>query len=82
MPEPPVELAAPIYECARITGEFWLRSGAVSEEYFDKYLFESDPHLLREIAEGLVGLLPARTRPVGAGRTLPPRALIYARCSP
>jgi orotate phosphoribosyltransferase len=42
-----------------LTGEFRLRSGAVSEEYFDKYLFESDPHLLREIAEGLVGLLPA-----------------------
>ena len=41
-------------------GRVWLRSGAVSEEYFDKYLFESDPHLLREIAEGLVGLLPAR----------------------
>ncbi len=59
MPEPPAELAARIYECARLTGEFRLRSGAVSEEYFDKYLFESDPHLLREIAEELVGLLPA-----------------------
>jgi orotate phosphoribosyltransferase len=53
------ELAARIYECARLTGEFRLRSGATSKEYFDKYLFESDPHLLREIAEGLVGLLPA-----------------------
>jgi len=59
MPEPPAVLSARIYECARLTGEFRLRSGAVSEEYFDKYLFESDPHLLREIAEGLVGLLPA-----------------------
>jgi len=59
MPEPPAALGARIYECARLTGEFRLRSGAVSEEYFDKYLFESDPHLLREIAEELVGLLPA-----------------------
>jgi orotate phosphoribosyltransferase len=59
MPEPSADLAARIYECARLTGEFRLRSGAVSEEYFDKYLFESDPHLLREIAEALVGLLPA-----------------------
>jgi orotate phosphoribosyltransferase len=59
MPEPPAPLSARIYECACLTGEFRLRSGAVSEEYFDKYLFESDPHLLREIAEELVGLLPA-----------------------
>ncbi|MGC2373693.1 MAG: orotate phosphoribosyltransferase [Solirubrobacteraceae bacterium] len=59
MPWPSAELGARIYECARLTSEFRLRSGAVSEEYFDKYLFESDPHLLREIAEELVGLLPA-----------------------
>ncbi len=59
MLEPPAVLGARIYECARLTGEFRLRSGAVSDEYFDKYLFESDPHLLREIAEELVGLLPA-----------------------
>ena len=59
MPELPTPLSARIYECARLTGEFRLRSGAVSEEYFDKYLFESDPHLLREIAEKMVGLFPA-----------------------
>jgi orotate phosphoribosyltransferase len=52
------ELADRIYERARLTGEFRLRSGATSNEYFDKYLFESDPRLLREIAEELVGLLP------------------------
>lgn len=53
------ELADRIYERARLTGEFRLRSGATSSEYFDKYLFESDPRLLRQIAEELVGLLPA-----------------------
>jgi orotate phosphoribosyltransferase len=53
------ELGDRIYERARVTGEFRLRSGATSSEYFDKYLFESDPRLLREIAEELVGLLPA-----------------------
>lgn len=53
------ELADRIYERARLTGEFRLRSGMVSDEYFDKYLFESDPRLLRDIAEELVGLLPA-----------------------
>jgi orotate phosphoribosyltransferase len=51
-------LALGIYESAHLTGSFVLRSGATSSEYFDKYLFESDPRLLREIAQGLVGLLP------------------------
>ena len=53
-----VELARRIYERSRLTGEFRLRSGAVSGEYFDKYLFESDPSLLRKLAEALVTLLP------------------------
>jgi hypothetical protein len=53
------ELGDCIYKRARLTGEFRLRSGATSNEYFDKYLFESDPRLLREIAEELVSLLPA-----------------------
>jgi orotate phosphoribosyltransferase len=55
----PVELGRRVYDRARLTGEFRLRSGAVSSEYFDKYRFESDPSLLREIATALVGLLPA-----------------------
>jgi orotate phosphoribosyltransferase len=53
------ELACRIYARAHLTGDFTLRSGAVSHEYFDKYLFESDPQLLREIAVALVSLLPA-----------------------
>ncbi|HEY5344378.1 MAG TPA: orotate phosphoribosyltransferase [Solirubrobacteraceae bacterium] len=53
-----VELARRIYERSRLTGEFRLRSGAVSGEYFDKYLFESDPSLLRKLAEALIVLLP------------------------
>jgi orotate phosphoribosyltransferase len=51
-------LASRIYETARLTGEFRLRSGRTSNEYFDKYLFESNPDLLRAIAEGLVALIP------------------------
>ena len=51
-------LARRIHDRAHVTGEFRLRSGATSNEYFDKYLFESDPELLREIAEALVALLP------------------------
>lgn len=36
-----------------------MRSGITSNEYFDKYLFESDPQLLREIAVAMRQLLPA-----------------------
>jgi len=52
------ELAKRIYDVAHITGEFTLRSGAVSHEYFDKYLFEADPSLLKEIAGQMVELIP------------------------
>jgi orotate phosphoribosyltransferase len=52
-------LAARIYEASHLTGEFTLRSGIHSSEYFDKYLFESDPRLLKDVAEALVALLPA-----------------------
>jgi orotate phosphoribosyltransferase len=47
------ELGKKIYETSHITGEFLLRSGQISNEYFDKYLFESDPALLKSIAEAL-----------------------------
>ncbi len=57
-------LARRVYDCAHLEGEFRLRSGALSSEYFDKYLFESDPELLREVAAELVGLLPERVQAV------------------
>ena len=55
------ELAAAIYDRTHLTGEFTLRSGVVSNEYFDKYLFESDPVLLREICAALAPLVPEGT---------------------
>jgi orotate phosphoribosyltransferase len=51
-------LARDIYDRTHLTGEFTLRSGVVSNEYFDKYLFESDPVLLRTICEAMVPLVP------------------------
>jgi orotate phosphoribosyltransferase len=53
------DLARRIYQAAHITGEFTLRSGAKSHEYFDKYLFEADPKLLKDIAAALGPLVPA-----------------------
>ena len=37
------ELARRVHEVSNLQGEFLLRSGAVSQEYFDKYRFEGDP---------------------------------------
>lgn len=51
-------LAAEIDSQCRLHGEFTLRSGQVATEYFDKYLFEGDPRLIRGIAEELQPLLP------------------------
>ncbi len=56
----PAPLAGRIYDRTRLTGGFRLRSGATSDTYFDKYLFESDPELLSEVARVLVELLPAQ----------------------
>ncbi len=55
------DLARRIYDVAHLTGTFTLRSGRVSNEYFDKYRFESDPVLLAEIAEAMAGLVPEGT---------------------
>jgi orotate phosphoribosyltransferase len=55
------ELAVKIFDTAHLTGEFLLRSGKISNEYFDKYRFESDPHLLSEICDKMIDLIPAGT---------------------
>lgn len=44
------DLARAIYNKAYLTGEFLLRSGKISNEYFDKYQFEANPVILKEIA--------------------------------
>jgi orotate phosphoribosyltransferase len=55
------ELGRRIYASAHLTGEFVLRSGQVTGEYFDKYRFEGDPVLLDAIAEAMVPLVPTDT---------------------
>jgi len=52
------EIAASIHNIARLSGSFTLRSGAISDTYFDKYRFEAEPQLLRAIGEALVHLIP------------------------
>lgn len=46
---------------AFLRGDFVLSSGRRSSFYIDKYLFETDPVLLRDIARLLAAMLPAET---------------------
>ncbi len=55
-------LAARIKQTARLTGSFVLRSGKVSDTYFDKYQFEADPKLLLTIAQQMASLVPEGTQ--------------------
>ncbi|MGQ2934244.1 MAG: orotate phosphoribosyltransferase [Sphingopyxis sp.] len=54
-------LAAAVKAIASLKGEFRLRSGQISETYFDKYRFEADPALLRRVAAEMIPLLPKDT---------------------
>jgi orotate phosphoribosyltransferase len=58
-------LARDIDAHCRLNGEFTLRSGQVASEYFDKYLFETDPDLLARVAAAMVPLLPDDTELLG-----------------
>jgi orotate phosphoribosyltransferase len=58
-------LARDVDACCRLTGEFTLRSGQVSSEYFDKYLFESDPALLARVVDRMLELVPDDTELLG-----------------
>ena len=54
-------LASRVHRAAYRTGAFTLRSGITSDHYFDKYRFEADPILLREVAEAMAQLVPPGT---------------------
>ncbi len=45
------ELASALRRAAYLEGDFTLRSGRKSRYYLDKYLFETQPELLRELAQ-------------------------------
>lgn len=60
------DLAKSVFKLAHRTGTFKLRSGQTSNEYFDKYQFESRPEVLRQIAKQLVPMIPKDTELLGA----------------
>jgi orotate phosphoribosyltransferase len=47
------ELGSRLVETALLEGEFTLRSGKTSTWYLDKYRFETDPGILRDLGERL-----------------------------
>ncbi len=53
------ELGDRLLEASYLEGDFILRSGRRSRFYLDKYLFETRPDLLRDIAAGLAAKLSA-----------------------
>jgi orotate phosphoribosyltransferase len=52
------DLAPRIREAALLEGDFVLSSGERSSFYVDKYLFSTDPALLRDVADALAAELP------------------------
>jgi orotate phosphoribosyltransferase len=53
------DLADRIRLASKLSGNFTLRSGRVSDTYFDKYRFEADPALLLAIVHAMAPLIPS-----------------------
>src|SRR5918997_3776770 len=58
----PRDLASRVREAALLEGDFVLSSGEKSRFYVDKYLFSTEPALLRDLAHEISGRLPVGTR--------------------
>ena len=59
-------LARELVKTSYLKGDFVLRSGRRSNRYFDKFLFETDPALLQELARHLAPLVPPQTQRLAA----------------
>ena len=59
-------LARDLVRASYLRGDFILRSGKRSNRYFDKFLFETDPELLKRIGAELARLVPKETQRLAA----------------
>jgi orotate phosphoribosyltransferase len=59
-------LARDLVAASYLKGDFILRSGKRSDRYFDKFLFETEPQLLKRIGEHLSRLVPKETQRLAA----------------
>jgi orotate phosphoribosyltransferase len=53
-------LGGALLRAAYLEGDFVLRSGKRSKYYLDKYLFETDPRVLRGVVQGMAGMIRER----------------------
>jgi orotate phosphoribosyltransferase len=60
------ELARDLVAAAYLKGDFVLRSGKRSSYYFDKYLFETKPSILRRLGKHLAALVSPETQRLAA----------------
>lgn len=66
MPTELEQLARDMVAVAWLEGDFVLRSGRRSRYYFDKYLFETQPSILRRVGRELARLVPPGTQRLAA----------------
>ena len=60
------ELGRDLVKASYLKGDFVLRSGRRSNRYFDKFLFETDPVLLKRLGRHLAELVPKETQRLAA----------------
>jgi len=60
------DLARELVKASYLKGDFVLRSGRRSNRYFDKFLFETDPLLLKRLGVQLATLVPKETQRLAA----------------
>ena len=60
------DLGRELVKASYLKGDFVLRSGKRSNRYFDKFLFETDPALLRRLGKHLASLVPKQTQRLAA----------------
>lgn len=53
-------LGRSLLKAAYLEGDFVLRSGKRSKYYLDKYLFETEPQVLRGVVQGMAGMIRDR----------------------
>jgi orotate phosphoribosyltransferase len=59
-------LARDLVAASYLKGDFVLRSGKRSNRYFDKFLFETEPALLKRLGAHLAALVPVETERLAA----------------
>jgi orotate phosphoribosyltransferase len=59
-------LGRELVKASYLKGDFLLRSGKRSNRYFDKFLFETEPALLKRLGKHLATLVPSDTQRLAA----------------